>query len=238
MNDEVERLNRVLDDLAAERTPADHRSLSPDEAALVEAAVFLKAAAPAHAEPNEQFLADLETRLVSLQDRTARATPAAEEVSTALAPHAAPVPPARHVSRRGLIGRSAAALAGIAAGAGVGEVLRGNADDAAAAAAFARGRDQGYRAAVAGPYSVPLAPPDRGSWMETQHTTGSLKAGQAARFRMGAIEGFLVNPGNDKPIYAVSGACTHMGCLVSWLDSAGTFLCPCHGAQYQADGRC
>jgi Rieske Fe-S protein len=27
-----------------------------------------------------------------------------------------------------------------------------------------------------------------------------------------------------------------MGCLISWLDSAGSFLCPCHGAQYNADG--
>ena len=27
-----------------------------------------------------------------------------------------------------------------------------------------------------------------------------------------------------------------MGCMVSWLDGANTFLCPCHGAQYNADG--
>ena len=35
---------------------------------------------------------------------------------------------------------------------------------------------------------------------------------------------------------ALNPACTHMGCLISWLDSAGSFLCPCHGAQYNADG--
>jgi Rieske Fe-S protein len=27
-----------------------------------------------------------------------------------------------------------------------------------------------------------------------------------------------------------------MGCMITWLDGAGTFLCPCHGAQYDADG--
>jgi menaquinol-cytochrome c reductase iron-sulfur subunit len=30
--------------------------------------------------------------------------------------------------------------------------------------------------------------------------------------------------------------CTHLGCPVSWLQSAGLFLCPCHGGVYYANG--
>jgi Rieske Fe-S protein len=56
------------------------------------------------------------------------------------------------------------------------------------------------------------------------------------RFRAGAVEGFLVNAGPTQELYALSAACTHMGCMLSWMDGAGTFLCPCHGAQYNANG--
>src|SRR5579871_2388036 len=72
--------------------------------------------------------------------------------------------------------------------------------------------------------------------MGTGFTRASLTPGSATRFRAGAIEGFLIAPRDGSAVYAVSAACTHMGCMLSWLDSAGTFLCPCHGAQYQADG--
>jgi Rieske Fe-S protein len=77
---------------------------------------------------------------------------------------------------------------------------------------------------------------DRGVWMNTGHDVASVTPGTALRFRAGAVEGFLINPGGGKAVYALSAACTHMGCMITWLDNAGTFLCPCHGAQYDANG--
>jgi menaquinol-cytochrome c reductase iron-sulfur subunit len=54
-----------------------------------------------------------------------------------------------------------------------------------------------------------------------------------------------------KSFYAISGACTHLGCTVKYTklnqpkqverngekkDVAFEFLCPCHGSKYYADG--
>jgi len=124
-----------------------------------------------------------------------------------------------------LLGRIAATAAGRAAGAAGG-----------AAAAYDKGKRDGYQQESAEPYDTPLVPGDRGQWLATGHHVADVAPGQAVRFRAGAVEGFVVNPGDGRPLYALSAACTHMGCLISWLDSAGTFLCPCHGAQYKPDG--
>ncbi len=213
MNDDPARLNRVLDDLAAERDPADRAALSPREADLAEMAAFLKAARRERSLPDEDFVARLGARLAA-----------------ARASNAAPPPrrPAREggLSRRRLLGRAGTAAAGLALGAGVSGV-----------AAYDQGTRDGYRQGVSAPYDTPMAPADRGRWFNTRHTTASVAPGRTVRFTAGAITGFLLNPGEGHPIYALSAACTHMGCLISWLDQARTFLCPCHGAQYTAEGR-
>ncbi|HEY3998872.1 MAG TPA: ubiquinol-cytochrome c reductase iron-sulfur subunit [Candidatus Xenobia bacterium] len=36
---------------------------------------------------------------------------------------------------------------------------------------------------------------------------------------------------------AFSVNCTHLGCPVRWLPSAGLFMCPCHGGVYYDDGQ-
>ena len=36
---------------------------------------------------------------------------------------------------------------------------------------------------------------------------------------------------------ALSAVCTHLGCVVSWQEQAGEFLCPCHGGRFSADGQ-
>ena len=35
---------------------------------------------------------------------------------------------------------------------------------------------------------------------------------------------------------AFSVNCTHLGCPVRWIDTAGLFMCPCHGGVYYKDG--
>lgn len=220
MSDDLERLNRVLDDLAAERDPRDRAALSAAEADLAETAALLKVAHGDHAQPREEFVNQLGERLAA-----ARAAEQTAEAHTGTPSTVA----ASGVSRRGLLGRLAGAAAGLAVGAGTGAAAAYN-------QGYEHGRHEGYVEQVKKPFSQPLVEKDRGEWIDTGLAAHSVAPGQAVRFRAGAIEGFLVNPGNGSPLYALSAACTHMGCMVTWLDSAETFLCPCHGAQYRSDG--
>ena len=36
--------------------------------------------------------------------------------------------------------------------------------------------------------------------------------------------------------YGINAICTHLGCVVPWSASAGTFICPCHGSRYDEAG--
>ena len=38
-------------------------------------------------------------------------------------------------------------------------------------------------------------------------------------------------------LHAVSGRCTHLGCLVAWNAAERTWDCPCHGSRYTYEGR-
>lgn len=38
-------------------------------------------------------------------------------------------------------------------------------------------------------------------------------------------------------IHAVSGVCTHLGCIVHWQPGRRIFFCPCHGGRFAPDGR-
>lgn len=35
---------------------------------------------------------------------------------------------------------------------------------------------------------------------------------------------------------ALSAVCTHLGCIVKWVDADQLLLCPCHGGRFSADG--
>ncbi len=54
--------------------------------------------------------------------------------------------------------------------------------------------------------------------------------GRAARAAGGF---FVVRRGNR--LFAVSSACTHLGCTVA--SEAGELRCPCHGSRFATDGR-
>ncbi len=37
--------------------------------------------------------------------------------------------------------------------------------------------------------------------------------------------------------FGVNAVCTHLGCVVPWNKSANKFMCPCHGSQYDKNGK-
>jgi cytochrome b6-f complex iron-sulfur subunit len=43
----------------------------------------------------------------------------------------------------------------------------------------------------------------------------------------------------DKQIasYGLNAVCTHLGCVVPWNASEDKFICPCHGSQYNNEGK-
>ncbi len=49
------------------------------------------------------------------------------------------------------------------------------------------------------------------------------------------LSAWVVRKG-DHEVYAISPACTHLGCAVGWNESQGHFLCPCHTSAFSVDG--
>ena len=37
--------------------------------------------------------------------------------------------------------------------------------------------------------------------------------------------------------YGINSICTHLGCVVPWNANENKFMCPCHGSQYNAQGK-
>ena len=42
--------------------------------------------------------------------------------------------------------------------------------------------------------------------------------------------------GGRRQIYALSTACTHLGCITLWQENEQKFKCPCHGSGFYRDG--
>ncbi|HHP7244857.1 MAG TPA: cytochrome b6-f complex iron-sulfur subunit [Elainellaceae cyanobacterium] len=37
--------------------------------------------------------------------------------------------------------------------------------------------------------------------------------------------------------YGLNAICTHLGCVVPWNGAENKFICPCHGSQYNSEGK-
>lgn len=49
---------------------------------------------------------------------------------------------------------------------------------------------------------------------------------------------YIVVQGDDTIAdYGINAVCTHLGCVVPWNGSENKFICPCHGSQYNAEGK-
>jgi cytochrome b6-f complex iron-sulfur subunit len=46
-----------------------------------------------------------------------------------------------------------------------------------------------------------------------------------------------IDPANPKQLFAVSPKCTHEGCDVKWMAGEKRYDCPCHDAEFAADGK-
>jgi hypothetical protein len=86
MGNERKRLSRLLDDLGAERDPAERSALSPEEMKLAKLAVFLKGGNTMHVAPDEAFVRRLGTHLAAARQHGSQAP-------------ARPTGPSRHSTR-------------------------------------------------------------------------------------------------------------------------------------------
>ncbi len=63
----------------------------------------------------------------------------------------------------------------------------------------------------------------------------SIAPGEGGVITQGALK-IAVWKGADGVPHALSAACTHMGCTVTWNNADRTWDCPCHGSMFARDG--
>jgi Rieske Fe-S protein len=195
------RLEEHITRLQANRRPRRPPRLPPDHVRVYQTAALFRAAAPAAAEPDPEFAAQLRARL----EREAQQGHGAATAGR---------PRARSVSRRNLLAggltAAAAAAAGVAAGVGL---------------------DRTDHGAAPTTWNTQLVP--NGVWTAL-FPAGELPVGGVRRFATDQVVGFVRHTAAG--FEALSGACTHMGCLVVWNNTARTFDCPCHGGRFLENG--
>jgi nitrite reductase/ring-hydroxylating ferredoxin subunit len=76
--------------------------------------------------------------------------------------------------------------------------------------------------------------PTNGQWVAVA-AAGDVAGGQVKRFSTATTIGFVTE--RDGALSAVSGACTHQGCLLQLNEAAGRLDCPCHRTAFGVDGR-
>jgi cytochrome b6-f complex iron-sulfur subunit len=212
-------IEQLLQDSHLE-SPAD--PLPAEDADAYHMAAFLRAAAPGASEPDPNFVANLQTRLFAEINgrRAASASSGAEETPArdgagAGKPSKLARPAKSAVSRRMLLGAgfgaAAAAALGVAAGVEVERLTNPTPPTS----------------------SVELVPGGSGTWVAVA-VADSIPLGQVKRFETDFVIGFIRHTSTG--FSALSGTCTHMGCLLLWNDRDHTFDCPCHGGRFTEQG--
>lgn len=75
--------------------------------------------------------------------------------------------------------------------------------------------------------------PDEGTWTPVV-AANQVLPGQVVRFTTVSTVGFLVNDAGR--VSAISGVCTHQGCLLRHNAAQGRIDCPCHRASFSLTG--
>lgn len=99
----------------------------------------------------------------------------------------------------------------------------------------------GIGAVIAGAFSWPLfrylSPIDKGGAAEQVRVArGQVKVGQAHFFSFQGRPAVLLQPQAGEFV-ALSAVCTHLGCIVKWVDDKQEFLCPCHAGRFSTAGQ-
>ncbi len=74
---------------------------------------------------------------------------------------------------------------------------------------------------------------DSGAWTPVA-TSADVAAGQVVPFTTNSVAGFVSRSGER--LRAVSGTCTHQGCLLALDQAARRLNCPCHRASFATSG--
>lgn len=221
-------LEHFIEELQAGHVVHPPKELTPTQASIYRMATLFHSATPGEAEPRREFAEELKARLEQeLQERTQK-LPRMPLI---------PLPKKQRqnslnmgkprLSRRSLLGGSAAAAAGLVAGVAIDKVVAS--------------QNQG----VHPPPTDSILPADAPSmWIAV--TTVAELGNQAVKFVSGNIVGFVIRKDDDDPdtgpgkkgdIIAMSAACTHMGCIVSWNPSDRKYHCPCHNGTFSEYGQ-
>ncbi|HEU5440010.1 MAG TPA: Rieske 2Fe-2S domain-containing protein [Ktedonobacterales bacterium] len=223
------RLHEHIEHLRADRRPSRPEDLSEEEARMFAAAAAFRAAAPQAAEPDPAFVAALRQRLFAgeipsepVRERGVPppTTAPAVERPAPQSERAAPEQPAADRPRKGISRRGLLSAAGLTAAAAVG---------LAGGVAIERSAIPGATTTA----QVPLIPEGSGMWIAVA-SAAELPLGSVKQFATPYIVGFLRHTANG--FLALSGVCTHMGCLLHWNGEQQTFDCPCHGGRFTAEG--
>lgn len=82
------------------------------------------------------------------------------------------------------------------------------------------------------------APADFNKGGDTQslvHSLDDIEPGEGRIIQIGHGK-IAVRRTKDGELHALSAACTHKGCTLTWNDAEHTWDCPCHGSMFAADG--
>lgn len=63
-----------------------------------------------------------------------------------------------------------------------------------------------------------------------------LKPGSAHFFDYEGRPAVLLQP-QPGEFVAMTAVCTHLGCIVKWVEAKQEFLCPCHGGRFSSAGK-
>jgi len=70
-------------------------------------------------------------------------------------------------------------------------------------------------------------------WLDT-HQAGERKLVQGLK---GDATYLIVKEDKTIETYGLNAVCTHLGCVVPWNKAENKFMCPCHGSQYNNEGK-
>jgi len=99
----------------------------------------------------------------------------------------------------------------------------------------------GIGAVIAGLFSWPLfrflSPIDQGgAAQQVRIAKAEIGIGAAHFFSFQGRPAVLLQPTAGE-FLALSAVCTHLGCIVKWVDESQEFLCPCHGGRFSPAGQ-